>query len=214
MQQITLHQVVPKVFTQCEDLVSDVWKTDVCFKKGMTYLVEAESGKGKSTFCSYLLGYRNDYTGRICFDAADIREFSLEKWVIVRQQHVSMLFQEMRLFPELTAWENVEVKNRLTGHIDKENIRKWFQKLGIAEKWNVKAGFLSQGQQQRVAFIRSLVQPFDYLVIDEPISHLDDSNAQLMVDIITQVRKQIGCGIIATSIGKQLPLDYDKTLKL
>ena len=214
MRQIFLHQVLPQIFAQRDDLTSDVWRTDVCFERGKSYLVEAESGMGKSTFCSYLLGYRNDYTGHICFDATDIRDFSIAQWVTVRQQHVSMLFQEMRLFPELTAWENVEVKNRLTGHVDKEDIRQWFIKLGIEEKWNVKAAYLSQGQQQRIAFIRSLAQPFDFLVIDEPISHLDDSNAQLMADIIVQVKHLTDCGIIATSIGKQLPLDYDKTLKL
>ena len=120
----------------------------------------------------------------------------------------------MRLFPELTAWENVEVKNRLTGHITQDDIKRWFTQLGITEKWNVKAAILSQGQQQRVAFVRALAQPFDFLVIDEPISHLDDTNAQLMADIIAEVKEKTGCGIIATSIGKQLPLKYDETLKL
>lgn len=214
MQQISLHQVVPQVFAQREDLTSDVWKTEAMFGKGRTYLVEAESGMGKSTFCSYLLGYRHDYTGSICFDEADISSFSIQQWVDIRQQHISMLFQEMRLFPELTAWENVEVKNRLTGHITQDDIKRWFTQLGIAEKWNVKAAILSQGQQQRVAFVRALAQPFDFLVIDEPISHLDDTNAQLMADIIAEVKEKTGCGIIATSIGKQLPLKYDETLKL
>lgn len=214
MQHISLYQVVPQVFAQRNDLVSDVWKTDVTFEKGRTYLVEAESGMGKSTFCSYLMGYRHDYTGSICFDDADISKYSIEQWVGIRQQHVSMLFQEMLLFPELTAWENVEVKNRLTGHVSKEDVRRWFTQLGIEEKWNVKAAILSQGQQQRVAFIRALAQPFDFLVIDEPISHLDDSNARLMADIINQVKQLTGCGIIATSIGKHLPLAYDVTLKL
>ena len=99
MQQISLHQVVPQVFAQREDLTSDVWKTEAMFGKGRTYLVEAESGMGKSTFCSYLLGYRHDYTGSICFDEADISAFSIQQWVDIRQQHISMLFQEMRLFP-------------------------------------------------------------------------------------------------------------------
>ena len=214
MQQISLHQVLPQVFAQRVGLTSDVWKKEVCFEKGNVYLVEAKSGKGKSTFCSYLLGYRHDYTGQICYDAEDIRDFSVSQWVDIRQRQVSMLFQEMRLFPELTAWENVEIKNHLTRHIDQPMIEQWFDRLGIAEKLNVQAGILSHGQQQRVAFIRSLVQPSDFLVIDEPISHLDDVNAQLMAEMVTEMKEKTQCGVIATSIGKRLPLTYDHIMKL
>ena len=214
MQQITLHQVLPQVFAQRDDLTSDVWKTETSFVKGNTYLVEAESGMGKSTFCSYLLGYRHDYTGQILFDDEDISRLSVSRWVDIRQQHISMLFQEMRLFPELTAWENVEIKNRLTQRIDRPTIEQWFERMGISEKLKVKAGILSQGQQQRVAFIRSLVQPFDFLVVDEPISHLDDTNAQLMAEIVEEMKQKTQCGVIVTSIGKQLPLTYDQILKL
>ena len=53
-----------------------------------------------------------------------------------------------------------------------------FETLGISEKVNEKAGKLSFGQQQRVAFIRALCQPFDFIFLDEPISHLDEENGQ------------------------------------
>ena len=214
MRIISLHQVVPQVFADREDMNSQIWHTEVDFEKGNTYLVEAESGMGKSTFCSYLLGYRHDYSGQIFFDQDDVRRYKISQWVTVRQQHIGMLFQEMRLFPELTALENVQIKNRLTSTVSKATIEEWFNKLGIAEKLHQKAGLLSQGQQQRVAFMRSLAQPFDFLVVDEPISHLDDVNAQLMADMVMQVKESTQCGVIVTSIGKHLPLTYDYTLKL
>ena len=214
MKTISLHQVVPQVFAEREDFLSDVWNTDTDFTKGFTYLVEAESGMGKSTFCSYLLGYRDDYSGQLLFDQDDVRQYKISQWVEVRQQHISMLFQEMRLFPELTALENVEIKNHLTSHIDEQTAMDWFERLGISNKLHSKAGLLSQGQQQRVAMIRALVQPFDFLVVDEPISHLDDTNAQLMAGLIQQVIEKSQCGVIVTSIGKHLPLNYDYTLKL
>lgn len=71
-----------------------------------------------------------------------------------------MLFQELRLFEELTAWENVQLKNSLTSYKKRSEIRQWFEELGIADKWDRKVGQMSFGQQQRVAFIRSLCQPF------------------------------------------------------
>ena len=214
MNTIQFKYVIPQVFASREEQNSDVWQQDITFEKEKVYLIEAESGKGKSTFCSYLMGYRHDYSGQICFDDQDIRHFPVSQWVDIRQHHLGMLFQEMRLFPELTAWENVEIKNRLTGQIDHTTIERWFERLGIEDKLHVKAGILSQGQQQRVAFMRALVQPSDFLIVDEPISHLDDINAQLMADMVEEVRNQRICGIIVTSIGKQLPLVYDRILKL
>ena len=75
-------------------------------------------------------------------------------------------------------------------------------------------GLLSFGQQQRVALMRALVQPFDFLLADEPISHLDEGNAQIMAELISREAESQGACIITTSIGKHLPLDYDITLQL
>ena len=214
MEKILFDNVVPQVFAQREDLVSDVWRKQLTFEKGRLYLLEAESGKGKSTFCSYVVGYRNDYSGRLFFDATDTKSLKVKDWTLVRQQHVSCLFQELRLFPELTAYENVEIKNQLTGWKTRQQIADWFEQLGIAEKWDVKVGRMSFGQQERVALVRALVQPFDFLLADEPISHLDDNNADIVGRLMMEESRAQGAGIIITSIGKHMKLPYDKVVKL
>jgi putative ABC transport system ATP-binding protein len=73
---------------------------------------------------------------------------------------------------------------------------------------------LSFGQQQRVAFIRSLCQPFDFIFLDEPISHLDDENSAIMSQLLMEETEKQGAGVIVTSIGKHLELPYDETLRL
>jgi ABC-type phosphate/phosphonate transport system ATPase subunit len=65
-----------------------------------------------------------------------------------------------------------------------------------------------------VALIRCLVQPFDFLVADEPISHLDDQNAQIMGEIMTLEARHQGAGMIITSIGKHMDIHYDSIVKL
>lgn len=214
METIRLNNLVPRVFAHSGDLGSAVWQCDVTFHKGHLYLVEAESGKGKSTFCSYLLGYRHDYTGELYFDDHLASRLRVADWVAIRQSHVSHLFQELRLFPELTAMENVEIKNKLTGFKTPEEIAGWFERLGIADKRDAKIGLMSFGQQQRVALMRSLAQPFDFILADEPISHLDDHNSQVMGDLLMEEARKQGAGVIITSIGKHMALDYDKTLSL
>ena len=214
MESIKFCSVCPQVFLHREDLVSDVWKQDVEFKKGKTYLVEADSGQGKSTFCSYVMGYRHDYQGQILFDEQIISAYHVKDWVSIRRNQISCLFQDLRLFPELTAMENVEIKNQLTHHKSHDEIVRWFEMMGIADKLNTQVGLMSFGQQQRVAMMRALVQPFDFILADEPISHLDDTNSQLMSDIMMEEVRQQGAGVIITSIGKRMEIPYDHIIKL
>ena len=73
---------------------------------------------------------------------------------------------------------------------------------------------MSFGQQQRVALMRALCQPFDLLMADEPISHLDDNNAQQMSDLMLQEVQRQGAALIVTSIGKHISIHYDQILHL
>lgn len=214
MEKIVFKNVLPHVFANRTGIDSQIWKTDACFEKGHLYLVEAASGMGKSTFCSYVIGYRHDYTGSIMFDDKDTKSLSQTDWTNVRTCRISHLFQELRLFPELTAWENVEIKNKLTSFTNDATINLWFERLGIADKKTSLIGEMSFGQQQRVALMRALAQPYDFILLDEPISHLDDTNARIMGEIVLEEAAKQGAGVIMTSIGKHIDLNYEKTFRL
>lgn len=214
MERISFESVLPQVFTHHKDFKSEIWNGKVTFERGYLYLVEAESGKGKSTFCSYISGYRHDYAGHILFDETDISTYKMCDWANFRRRHISHLFQELRLFPELTAFENVEIKNQLTRWKSSTQIKEWFEQLDIADKLDVEVGKMSYGQQQRVAMMRALVQPFDFLLLDEPISHLDDNNAQTMTEIMLTEARQQEAAVIVTSIGKHTELPYERILRL
>ena len=207
--------MVPQVFeSQKEALHSEVWNRELTFEKGKLYLIEAASGRGKSTFCSYVLGYRHDYSGQVLFNDVPTSTFKVRDWVEARRLHISHLFQELRLFPELTAFENIVIKNKLTNFKSQEQIATWFEQLGIADKMYERIGRMSFGQQQRVALIRALVQPFDFLLVDEPISHLDDKNAAVMAEMMMKEAREQGAGVLVTSIGKHMDLPYERVVKL
>lgn len=214
MNTIKLRNTLPDVFAQRTDIQSDVWLKEVVFEKEKTYLIEANSGTGKSSLCSYIFGYRKDYQGDIFFNNVNIHDLSIRQWVEQRKGHLALMWQELRLFPELTAMENVLIKNKLTGYQKRTTIDDWFERLGIAEKRDALVGRMSFGQQQRVALIRSLCQPFDFIFVDEPISHLDDSNSRIMADMLMEEAHRQGAGVVATSIGKRIELQYDQHLKL
>ena len=214
MEAIQLHNVLPTVFRERDEIVSDVWHKEFVFERGKTYLVRATSGTGKSSLCSYLTGQRSDYEGIICFDSRNVRTLTQKEWTQLRQTSLSHLFQDLRLFPELTVLENICIKNNLTSHLKRKRIHELLERLGLADKAGVKASHISIGQQQRVAFIRALAQPFDFLLLDEPVSHLDDANAAAMAQIALDECTQRKAGLVVTSIGRDLPLTYDVTLQM
>ena len=72
MENITLKNVLPEVFASRNDIQSEIWHKEVLLEKGKVYLVEANSGTGKSSLCSYIAGYRRDYQGIIDFDGKNI----------------------------------------------------------------------------------------------------------------------------------------------
>lgn len=214
MSSIKLRNAIPDIFADSKSLTSEVWLHDVDFERGKSYLIEADSGTGKSSLCSYIYGLRSDYQGTILIDDRDIQRFSINKWCEIRQSKISILFQDLRLFGELTAMENIQIKHRLNKIHSKRIIEAWFDMLGISDKMETRIDHMSYGQQQRVALIRALCQPFEYLILDEPISHLDDRNSEIMRDIILGEVERQGAALIATSIGKHMNIDYDKILNL
>jgi len=215
---IQLDNALPRVFRDSQGGTavagSQVWLSQLTFSRPESYMVAAASGAGKSSLCSFIYGNRNDYEGRILFNGVDIRSFSVDTWCAIRRESLALLPQEMRVFPELTAMDNVLLKNRLTDRFTAAEIRRMFDRLDMSDKADVAAGHLSVGQQQRVAIIRSLCQPFSFILLDEPVSHLDERNNRAAAALITEIAAAQQASIIATSVGNPLSIDNFKALSL
>ncbi|MBR6118329.1 MAG: ATP-binding cassette domain-containing protein [Paludibacteraceae bacterium] len=184
------------------------------FERGKNYCVEAASGIGKSSLLHFIGGFRTDYEGAITLDGRNIRTFSADEKSALYRTEIAYMFQDLRLFPNLTGYENVQIVNQQTHFRKKDEIRDLFEQLGLTEKWNQQARYLSWGQQQRVAFIRALCQPCSFLFLDEPVSHLDDANGRIMANILKKDQAERKYGIVATSLGKTLPIHYDQHIQL
>ena len=134
METIHLQQTLPQVFADRNSITSDIWHKNIIFRKGEMYLIEAASGTGKSSLCSYIYGYRSDYQGIINFDETNIKAYTVEQWVNLRKHSLSMLFQDLRIFSELTALENIQLKSNLTGYKKKKEILALFDAMGRSRK--------------------------------------------------------------------------------
>lgn len=214
IESIQLENLLPKVFEGETIPTSEIWSTDITFRRPGLYMVEARSGGGKSSMVSFIYGVRRDYIGKVCFNGRDSRELSMEEWQELRRRHLGYLPQELMLFPELSAIENIELKNGLTHFKSRKEITDMLEALGLGERIEWPAGRLSVGQQQRVAIVRSLCQPMDFLLIDEPVSHLDADNNLIAARMIAAEAERQGASVIATSVGNPLTMEYNYRLAL
>ena len=215
---IILNNVLPRVFAGSENEPpvkgSQVWLQKLEFHRSQNYLIEAESGTGKSSLCSFIYGNRGDYRGEILFDGVNVKSFSIARWSELRTHALALLPQEMRLFPELTVLENIQIKNRLTDYKTEGEILEMLRRLEISEKVHQQAAYLSVGQQQRVAIVRALCQPMDFLILDEPVSHLDERNNEIVAQLIQEEASAQNAGIIATSVGNKISISFDEVISL
>lgn len=197
---------------------SDIWQCSRPLEAAQRYFVSAASGKGKTTLQHILYGLRKDYSGAVRVQTesiqGDIQALSLDQWAKLRQRHIAVIFQDLRLFLNLTAWENLQLKNQLTNHCTDDQMREMAAELGVDSLLEKTCETLSYGQRQRVAIVRALCQPFDTLLMDEPFSHLDTDNIKKCCSLIKRVCGEQRAGFILASLGDSYFFEYDYNLSL
>jgi ABC-type lipoprotein export system ATPase subunit len=203
--QLQLQQLLPVYFDDNHRSASEVWRKDLTFSKGEYVKIVAPSGSGKSSLMHFLYGLRNEYTGNIVYNNQKLSTYSAEDFAGYRKDHVSIVFQDLRLFPEQTVFENLELKRQLNPFHPAEKIKEMAERLGIGNKLASKSRICSYGEQQRVAIIRALLQPFDFLLLDEPFSHLDDANSQNAMQLMLEESKLRNAAIIFADLER---IDY------
>lgn len=200
MNQININHIIPNPLKDFGFTESQIWNNQITFNKGEYYQIVAHSGVGKSTLINIIYGDRKDYEGTVSFDNQDITKLKSKQWDVIRRTQLSYVFQGLHLFEELTLLENIQLKNGLTKHASIEQIKDWIEAVGLSSHLNQKAVHLSYGQRQRIAVIRAFCQPFDFILLDEPFSHLDDVNQSLLMDLIAIEAKKNNAGIILTTL--------------
>lgn len=182
--QIQLREVTPDYIEKEKRIASQIWGQNISIKKGEHLHIVAPSGSGKTSLMHFIYGLRKDYSGSIFYDDTDIKNLSIERFSTFRQNKISIIFQDLRLFEDQTVKENIEIKRILDPYHQPEEITEMAKRLGIENKLNQLAKTCSYGEQQRIAIIRALMQPFDFLLLDEPYSHLDEVNRKKAMELI------------------------------
>lgn len=198
---IELRKTIPLPLVEIDHKDSEIWEAEsLILIPGDRILIHAPSGRGKTTLLSMIYGIRKDYQGEILLDGELLSSMNTRKIATLRKKNLSYIFQGLELFEELTALENIMLKNRQTRFKSTQQILEMAEILEIQHFLDRKAGILSFGQQQRVAIIRALCQPINFLLADEIFSHLDEAIAQKAFELLDHELEQQEAGLLFTSL--------------
>lgn len=211
--QITIKQLAPAFLEKEKIQRSEIWNKDISFSKGEKIQLVAPSGSGKTSFVHFLYGMRKDYTGAVLFNGKEISNMNPEQTAAMRSGQLSIVFQDLRLFIDHSALENISIKRALEP-FGEDRISEMAEKLGIVSKLQQAAGICSYGERQRIAIIRALQQPFDFIVLDEPFSHLDEANSKKALALIEEEAAKRNAGIILADLEAVPFYQADKTFHL
>ena len=196
-------------------LPSDIWNGNLTLRSGEWIKIVAASGVGKTTLMNILYKVRHDYLGSVKFEDDDLKNITGDELATLRQQNVSVIFQDLRLFDNLTARENIELNRVLQKPFyEASMIEEMAAQLNMEHVLDQRAGICSYGEQQRIAIIRSLVQPFEWLLMDEPFSHLDIANTQRAVNLIAAECKKRKAGFVLTDLDEDTLFPYTRSFRL
>ncbi len=211
---INFDSVVPHPIRDIYSSESDIWNNNIVFEQGKFYQISAASGVGKTTFLNLIYGSRKDYDGSVFINQKNLNNLSFTDWSKLRTRSVSMVFQGLFLFDNLTVFQNIMLKNRLTNHKTEDQIMDMINQLGIGELKDKIVAKISFGQKQRVAIVRALCQPYQVILLDEPFSHLDTSSAQIALQLIIESSMENHATILLTSLSETLVSDNFSLIKL
>ena len=214
--QFELAYIIPKAIADRPSVMqSDIWGQKIAFSKGRNIKITAPSGTGKTTLVNILYGLNKNYTGQIFYNQQDVATLTPVEFSMLRQSTWSIVFQDLKLFPALSARENIELKRTMQKSVvDTVEMEQMAAQLGIDTILDQSTGICSYGEQQRIAIIRALMQPFDFLILDEPFSHLDITNKKKAAQLIQAACNRRGAGIIITDLDKDEYFDYQESLNL
>lgn len=168
--------------------------------KGEFVFIVGSSGAGKSTFIKLLLKEQEPSSGSIIIDGRETTSLSKRKIPMLRR-NMGVVFQDFRLLPNKTVYENVSFAMEITGHSGKEIRRKVpfvLGMVGLSSKSKSYPGELSGGEQQRVSIARAIINQPALLIADEPTGNLDPQNSWDIMRLLKDINRRGTTVLIAT----------------
>lgn len=210
-----LAQELKKSFFQGDQEIPILKGLNLKAEIGKSTAILGKSGSGKSTLLSLLAGLDKPDSGDLIFDGVSYASLNEEDLTLFRGQRMGIIFQQFHLLPHLSALENVSLAAEI---LNKPNARVLAQealkKVGLSHRENHLPLKLSGGERQRVAIARALVIQPALLLADEPSGSLDEGTGREVMDLLFDLVRGEGTGLILVTHSLELAKCCDEILRL
>ena len=180
-------------------------------QKGEFVFLVGSSGAGKSTLMKLLYREEQPTAGKVIVAGVDVSKISTKKVPLLRR-HMGIIFQDYKLLPNQTVYDNVAYVIRTLGMRSKEideRVKGAIKIVGLAHKLYSKPTELSGGEQQRVGIARAIVNGPPILIADEPTGNLDPATSMEVMEILNQINQR-GITIIVSTHDDSIVNHYRK----
>ena len=184
-------------------------------KDEFVFLVGA-SGSGKSTFLRLTLREERPTSGSIHVLGRDLSQISSWKVPKLRQE-IGFVFQDFRLLENKSVFENVAIASQVIGkprHYILSAVPEALKLVGLADKEERLPHELSGGEQQRVAIARAMVNRPKLLMADEPTGNLDRKNALNILDMMMELKQELGTALVVVTHDDEMAARFDRVLNM
>lgn len=186
---------VNKIYKNGVTALADV---SVKIDKGEFVFVIGHTASGKSTFIKMLYREEKPTKGTVIVGGLNVGKIRNRKVYKLRRK-IGIVFQDFKLLPKLTVYENVAFALECVGMKEKEirpKVMNALERVGLKDKVRSFPGELSGGEQQRVCIARAIVNEPKLLVCDEPTGNLDPDTSREIINVIDKINKDLGTTII------------------
>ena len=215
-EPIISSQRVSRLYRSEAEEIRAVDEVSMSVDPGEFVLIRGRSGSGKTTLLSLMGGLETPSQGHILYKGRDIGSFSSREMTIWRRQEVAFVFQAYALVPELSAWENVDLRLRIRGKgpgESKQEALEALDRVGLSPRAHHRVYELSGGEQQRVAIARGLVGESRVVFADEPTGELDQETTIRIGAVLRSVAEG-GVAMLVASHDPLLMETADRILEL
>jgi len=190
---------------------------DLVVARGEAVAVLGRSGSGKSTLLNLIAGIDEADAGTIHTAGLDVTAAGERARAALRAQRVGFVFQAFHLLPTLTVAENIALPLELakvSAATIGPRVAELLERIGLADRGAAWPEVLSGGEQQRVALARAVAPRPAVLLCDEPTGNLDDAAAALVLELLANVRREVGCALVLVTHSRQAAAFCDRRLRL